>query len=845
MSSPSTIRIYAITVKPGDSNVVLASTSGGLYRSNDAGDSWTWQGLGHVSWAGFDPHTPGFISALGSLGIIMRSENDGASWSLGANPLVNGLPVAAFDPATPGRLLVATDTGIVETLNYGATMTYRNSGLRGGSPRALTVSDDGTVYVAMSAGLDAIFRRGTNYTAVGTAPLRAMSNSSLVISSLAASAADSNLLYAVNNGSQLMRSDDGGVNWTAPHPAFSAGLDYVNSLAVNPGNSQIAYAGRTSTGLWRTSNRGATWTRLMNSPAYVRAIAFDPADNDVMYLGAGSELTGATGIYKSEDGGDTWAEVRAPGIIWFNGFVFDPENSSIVHAVGAGGVLKSINAGASWTLMDFGPGQGTSIYGAGMYIDAALPSTMVMLNTPAGPGFLRTVDGGMTWQETLLGSPYGFTVPIVIFNGMVVRPQQPNLLIVRAETGGVVEYEIAPDLELSMSAPAGAIALGSVTPMQLTVRNLGIHDASAAEIRITLPAWLTPSMPAGCVYAPPTMTCALSYIRSQQARVINFDVIASMTPSNGQVSASVTGHERDPISSNDVASASLQSLEIADLVTSFGSSPLNFDNRAAVSFAATVSNAGPNPSTDTEVVIELGSLLTTVTLTPTQGSCSLAGTTAICNLGTVAVGGDGVRIDITGTADGIGAAPVIAVAQGAGEDTNSNQSATANLALRAVANIGVAVVDSADPVTTGNSWTYTATVSNSGPDPGDASLVVTLNGATPTQAAGPGATCTIAGAVVSCALPSMANGASVAVAIAATSSVAGIATANASVTFSGTDPANANDAASASTTKVAPPSSGGGGSKGGGGGGGLDGLLLLAALGLAIARTLSRTIRST
>jgi hypothetical protein len=845
MPSPAAILVNAISVKPGDSNVVLASTNDGLYRSNNSGASWTWQGLGIVYWAEFDPHTPGFISAGGTFGNIMRSEDDGATWSLGADVKVVG-GNAAFDPATPGRILATSTNGVIETLDYGATFTFRNTGLRGGGPQELTVSDDGTVYLAMPAGLDVLFMRGTNYTPVGTAQLRGFANGTVTITALAASPMNSSRLYAVNNGNQLMRSADGGANWTAPHPAFS-GIDYINGVAFHPGNPDVAYVGRSTTGLWRTTNNGATWDPLPDSPPYVRAIAFDPADNDVMYISAGTAVTGANGIFKSVDGGETWDELIAPGSnSWIYGFTFDPENSSTVYAIGTGGLLKSINGGASWDLVNFGGNHGVNVNSWGMYIDAARPSTMVVVGLNGGTGFLRTVDGGATWQVTLLGGPYSITAPAVLLTDMVVRPQEPNLLIMAAQNGGVLEYEIAPDLELSMNGPDDAIALGSVTPLQLTVRNLGIHDASAAEVRITLPAWLTPSTPAGCTYSAPTLTCGVSYIRSEQSRVIDFQVTASMTPSSGQVSATVTGHERDPVSTNDVASVALQSLEIADLVTSFGNSALAFDNRGEVALAMTVTNAGPNPSTNTQVVVELGPRLTGVTVTPEQGTCALAGTTATCDIGTVVVGGDGVRIDITATADGIGATAVTALAQGEGVDTGTDQGATANLTLRAVSDIGVAVADSADPVTTGTNWTYTATVTNAGPDPGDATLSVTFEGATPSQASGAGAICSFSGAVVTCELEDMANGASVAVAIVASSSTAGNATANAIVIFDGTDSANANNTASASTTKVAPPPppSSGGGKKGGGGA--LDVWLLLGLLSLqslAIARRMKVSAR--
>jgi hypothetical protein len=838
----SIFTVYALAVHPTNANLLLAATNVGLFRSTNAGSSWTSVQGGPVMWVGFDPHDAAHASAIGSSTHLLRSIDIGATWISGDDLRVQGMPVGAFDPATDGRLLVATDNGMVETLDFGATFTYRNTGLRGGYPRAITVSDDGTVNVAMSLARDAMFRRSANYSPVGTASLTARTSGALALSSLASCAVDSQLLYAVNNGFELMRSDDGGTTWTSPHPAFSPGSgpvpDYINLVAVDPGNPLKAYTGRTATGLWHTTNRGATWTAFGNTPDYVGAIGVDPADANVIYIAAGYD---ATGIYKTTNGGASWTEQKPPGNVQFNSFTFHPTDSNIVYAVGYSGTYKTTNGGGEWTPVNFAPDDGMTVVGRQLLIDPLIPTTMVIVGAGDGVGFARTVDDGATWQRRLYGDPLNH-LPYIQLTGAVVRPQQPNLLIMAAASGGLAEYEIAPDLDIQLTGPAGLLPLGSVNFLHATVHDIGVHDASAAEVRVTFPAWLTPTPPAGCTFTAPTLVCELGYIRLTQPKVIDINVAASTTPSTGSVVATVTGHERDPVSNNDASTLPLQSMEIADLVTAFDSGPAAVDNRATTALGVTVKNQGPNPSTSTTLVIDVGTAFTGAVVTPAQGTCTLAGSIATCALGTVAVGDAGVHVDVQAAANAVGTAQVTAVADGAGVDTNTNQGSVRNLTVRAVGDASVDVAQTAGPVVAGTAYQYTATVHNLSGDTAAVQFTATTTNATVTAVTSLGA-CTNTSSTVSCSLGSIAANASSTVTINVSAPAAGSASISAVVAYDGTDSAASNNTASGSTVISAPPAPASTAKSGGGGGGGFDLVALLLLGGIAWRQVTGRVLR--
>lgn len=187
-----------------------------------------------------------------------------------------------------------------------------------------------------------------------------------------------------------------GTGWTMIGPASldnnaaSGGYKYgivagrANVVAFVPGSATTAFAGMTVGGLWKTVNccsASTTWTPLWDDTHFpaqsVGAIAFDPNNANIMYVGSGdSQVPGAdmygNGIYKSIDGGATWtqygANVFSPymsvGVPLATGccnlapknnikvIAVDPHDSNTVLAGADYGLFISRDAGVTWTMTD-------------------------------------------------------------------------------------------------------------------------------------------------------------------------------------------------------------------------------------------------------------------------------------------------------------------------------------------------------------------------------------------------------------------------------------------------------------------------------------------------------------
>ncbi|MEI8134702.1 MAG: FlgD immunoglobulin-like domain containing protein [bacterium] len=147
--------------------------------------------------------------------------------------------------------------------------------------------------------------------------------------------------------------------WTNIGPTNSAGM--TKALAFDPTNSNIIYAGAIAGGVWKTVNAGTSWTPLTDlviPDLAVCTIAIDPNNASVIYAGSGDPSVATdgypgSGLYKSADGGATWARLaptKLGGTI--NKVLVDPNNSNIVIACAYNnnpGIYRSVDAGVTFT----------------------------------------------------------------------------------------------------------------------------------------------------------------------------------------------------------------------------------------------------------------------------------------------------------------------------------------------------------------------------------------------------------------------------------------------------------------------------------------------------------------
>jgi photosystem II stability/assembly factor-like uncharacterized protein len=150
--------------------------------------------------------------------------------------------------------------------------------------------------------------------------------------------------------------------WRSIGPAVSGGR--VTSVAGTPQDDQLYYLGTAGGGVWKSSNGGATWAPVFEkqSVGAIGAVAIDPTDERVVWAGTGesnprNDVSYGDGLYKSTDGAKTWRRVGLSGVWSISRIAIDPRNPRhvVVGAFGDPfkdssnrGVYVTFDGGASW-----------------------------------------------------------------------------------------------------------------------------------------------------------------------------------------------------------------------------------------------------------------------------------------------------------------------------------------------------------------------------------------------------------------------------------------------------------------------------------------------------------------
>lgn len=645
-----------IAIHPADGARILAATPNGIMRSTNGGATWSTDlsDTGFV-WVGFDPLEPNSAIAISHTGQLVRSTDRGDTWPLILRP--PRLPVheayeVALSPTTPGRMLVATSEGPMFSDDGGATFERRITNFTTGRPVALSAADDGSIYAALQFPAGIFGRSGPAWYPVNNAPLLDPAPNSPSFQSVAVAAQNSSVVYAIDLGRRFMRSIDAGQNWVGPHPQFISSPNVLTGLAVDPTNPMVVYLGDSGVGLWRSADGGATWqSRSTGLPAFNGRITISPTNSSVIYA-VGLATPTSSAVYRSTDAGLNWTITAPLPSDEIRSLTVDPANPQTVYAVHSLGLSRSTNGGTSWNDITFGLPAGSYFIGAKLVVDPVFPNTLIATSSQFDRGFLRSVDGGATWETTALDLG-GVRTPL---GEIVLNPQRPGLLVGGVDYGGMVEYDISPDLGLTITGLDSRLAAGGTAAASIIVRNHGPHAASPSHVSMVVPDFLTLTVPAGCALVTQRLECNLPALQVNASRTINVSISVASIPASGFVTATLTGHEPDSAGGNNVASAGALSEFQSNLAVGLPAGP-TIDFGATASLVATVTNLGPHASPITHLEVAVPAALAGQTATPSQGTCIGNGsvaTTFKCELGVVNSGASAtvsvtMRGDLQGT----------------------------------------------------------------------------------------------------------------------------------------------------------------------------------------------------
>ncbi|MGA9257413.1 MAG: glycoside hydrolase, partial [Candidatus Sulfotelmatobacter sp.] len=340
-------RTRAATGVPSQPNVFyMGQVNGGVWKSDDYGRTWTpifdhesTQSIGAIAVA---PSNPDIIYVASGEGLhrpdlsvgngIYKSTDAGKTWThLG---LRDGqqIPALAIDPRDPNRVFAAVlghpygpndERGLFRSTDGGQTwqkIIYKDENT-GASDVEIDASNPDVIYASMWE--------------VREGPWE-----------------DNNEVNGTGGG--LFKSTDGGNTWHPLSNGLPKDLSQIY-VAIAPTDPRRLYAtlGTASgaLGVYRSDNAGENWTHIMEDPRPSARIGggdlpipqVDSKNADVVY-------SASTVTMRSTDGGKTWSGFRgAPGGDDYQNLWINPNDPNIILLVSDQGALVTVNGGASWS----------------------------------------------------------------------------------------------------------------------------------------------------------------------------------------------------------------------------------------------------------------------------------------------------------------------------------------------------------------------------------------------------------------------------------------------------------------------------------------------------------------
>ncbi len=347
-------RTRAASGVPDQPNVFyVGQVNGGVWKSTDYGRTWTpifdredTQSIGAIAVA---PSNSNIVYVASGEGLhrpdlsvgdgIYRSSDAGKTWTHFGLREGQQIPALAVDPKNPDRLFAAVlghpygpnpERGIFRSEDGGKSwqkVLYKDENT-GGSDVVIDPKNTQVVYASLWNDRLGPWEDANSYEATGGG---------------------------------LFKSTDGGTTWNQLKAGLPANLVQIN-VAVSASNparlyatlstkEESGYASDKGLGVYRSDDAGANWQKITDDPRPAMKIGggdlpvpvVDPQNPDVVY-------STSIATCRSTDGGKTWISLRgAPGGDDYQNLWINPRDPKILLLVSDQGAVVSVNGGESWS----------------------------------------------------------------------------------------------------------------------------------------------------------------------------------------------------------------------------------------------------------------------------------------------------------------------------------------------------------------------------------------------------------------------------------------------------------------------------------------------------------------
>lgn len=397
---------------------------------------------------------------------------------------------AALDQARGDRLMAAKRASLE------AVPTWVQAGPFNIGGRVTTIAaapGGATVYLGAAGG--GVFKStnsGTNWSPVfddvGLFSIGALAMSPVDTNTVYVGTGESNSSVDSYDGAGVFRTTDGGSSWSSLGLAATA---RIARIAVDPVNPQKLFVAAMGTqfstgpdrGLYRSLDGGTNWSKVLfvSDSTGCCDVVINPAHPETVYCATWERVRRFTyrraygpegGIWRSIDGGTSWAKLSGGGLPAFDdnlgriGLALAPSQPSVVYAQimsGASGgyqgrgLYRSADGGVTWALRG-GAGFSGNFGGFAWYfgevkVAPSNPNVVFM----GGVGLLRSLDGGSSSTDVA-----GSTHPDQ--HAVWIDPANPNRVYLGNDGGFFSSQNLGVGWTKSFDLPITQFYAGTVDP---------------------------------------------------------------------------------------------------------------------------------------------------------------------------------------------------------------------------------------------------------------------------------------------------------------------------------------------------------------------------------------------
>ena len=283
---------------------------------------------------------------------------------------------------------------------------------------------------------------------------------------------------------------------------------------------------------------------------------------------------------------------------------------------------------------------------------------------PAGPEDLtifmtRTTDKGITYEPAV-------QVPTVATGAFESQlrptPDGNTVYIVWNQSGAQTEsmfsvgtpFTLFSDMAVSVTSIPTDVLAGSSFDIAYNVENLGPDKAYGINLVINLPASVTYlSGDTSCAHSAGTVTCALGDMESTGSTPVNISVQSSIVDVLTFTATVANSSPDDPNTGNNQVISDVNAsagLPTADIAVSASADPRTLEEEKHTIVSIKLVNNGPFAATDAVLTIHTPAGWEQTSLTISQGSCRIAGSSFICDVGDLASGASSI-VKLNGSVD--------------------------------------------------------------------------------------------------------------------------------------------------------------------------------------------------